>query len=189
VSSISTNKVAKGELVFTSFLLAIALVVLWDAINLKEVGINVIVGPKAFAIAIGSILLFLSSLQIIAVLRGDKGEPDEIEGGVLVEKSNWKALILVIGAFLFHIFTLELFGFIIATIPLFFIIAFALGERRWLRTLIVATVLTVGTYFAFTEGLQLQLPAGFEFLEPAPEVIIDENGEEVIVDESEEETW
>jgi putative tricarboxylic transport membrane protein len=183
-----TNKVSKGELVFTSFLLAIALVVLWDAITLREVGLNVIVGPKAFAIAIGSLLLLLSSLQIIAVLRGHKGEPEEIEGGTLIEKSNWKALSMVVGAFIFHILALETLGFIIATIPLFFLIAIALGERRWVRTLIIAVAISVGTFFAFTEGLQLQLPVGFEFLDPPAEVIIDENGEEVVV-EDEEETW
>jgi putative tricarboxylic transport membrane protein len=183
-----TNKVSKGELVFTSFLLAIALVVLWDALTLTEVGLNVIVGPKAFAIAIGSILLLLSTLQIVAVLRGHRGEPEEIEGGELVEKPNWKSLFLVIGAFLFHIFALETLGFIIATVPLFFLIAFALGERRIVRTIIIAVVITVATFFAFTEGLQLDLPVGFEFLNPPAEVIIDDNGEEVIVEE-EGESW
>ncbi len=183
-----TNKVSKGELVFTSFLLAIALVVLWDAITLKEVGLNVIVGPRAFAIAIGSILLLLSSLQLFAVLRGHKGEPEGIEGGELIEKSNWKSLAMVIGAFLFHIFALETFGFILATVPLFFLIAFALGERRIIRTAIIAVLITVATFFVFTEGLQLELPIGFEFLDPPAEVIIDENGEEVIVEE-EGESW
>ena len=183
-----TNKVSKGELVFTSFLLAIALVVLWDAFTLKEVGLNVIVGPRAFAIAIGAILLLLSTLQLISVLRGNRGEPEEIEGGELIEKSNWKSLILVIGAFLFHILALETLGFIIATVPLFFLIAFALGERRVVRTLIIAVLITVATFFAFTEGLQLELPIGFEFLDPPAEVIIDENGDEVIVEE-EGESW
>ncbi|MEY4409514.1 MAG: hypothetical protein RLZZ138_765 [Actinomycetota bacterium] len=183
------NKVSKGELVFTSFLLAIALIVLWDAFTLKEVGLNVIVGPKAFAIAIGSLLLMLSTLQLIAVLRGHRGEPEEIEGGEFLEKSNWKSLLTVIGAFLFHIFALETLGFIIATVPLFFLIAFALGERRILRTLIIAVLITVATFFAFTEGLQLQLPVGFEFLDTPSQVIIDDNGEEVIVDEEEGESW
>jgi putative tricarboxylic transport membrane protein len=183
-----TNKVSKGELVFTSFLLAIALIVLWDAFTLVEVGLNVIVGPKAFAIAIGSVLLLLSSIQLVSVLRGHRGEPEEIEGGELIDKSNWKALLMVIGAFLFHIFALETLGFILATIPLFFLIAFALGERRVVRTLMISVLIAVGTFFVFTEGLQLNLPVGFEFLEPAPEVIVDENGEEVIV-EDEEESW
>jgi hypothetical protein len=49
--------------------------------------------------------------------------------------------------------------------------------------LIVATVLTLTTFFGFTEGLQLDLPVGFEFINQ-DQVIIDEDGNVV-----EEETW
>jgi hypothetical protein len=73
-------------------------------------------------------------------------------------------------------------------VPLFFLIAFALGERRIVRTAIIAVLITVATFFAFTEGLQLNLPVGFEFLDPPAEVIVDENGEEVIV-EDEGDSW
>jgi putative tricarboxylic transport membrane protein len=182
-----TKQVSKGELVFTGSLLGISLVVLWDAFTLTEVGLNVIVGPRAFAIAIGSTLLLLTSLQIVAVLRGAKGEPEEIEGGQLIEKSNWKSLLLVIAAFVFHILALETLGFIVATVPLFFMIAFALGERRVIRTLIIAVAITVTTFFAFTVGLQLKLPLGFEFLTPPAEVVYDDNGEVVV--EEEGESW
>jgi putative tricarboxylic transport membrane protein len=170
----STVKVAKGELVFTSFLLAVSLIVLWDAITLVESGINAVVGPKAFAIAIGAILFLLSSIQIIAVLRGDKGEPEGIEGGELIAKSNWKALLIVISAILFHIFTLELLGFIVATVPLFIAIAYALGDRRWIRMLIVAIAVVVTTFFVFREGLQLNIPVGFEFLTGETEIVEEE---------------
>jgi putative tricarboxylic transport membrane protein len=180
------TKVAKGELVFTSFLLVLSLVVLWDSFNLVEVGINAIVGPKAFAIGVGFTLLILTSLQIIAVLRGDRGKAEGIEGGSLASKSNWRSLLIIIGAVVFHIFALELIGFILATIPLFVAVAYALGETKWVRSLIVATVIAVGTFFGFTEGLKLDLPVGFEFL-TEPTVIIDDDGE--IVEEEGEETW
>jgi putative tricarboxylic transport membrane protein len=170
----STLKVAKGELVFTSFLLAVSLIVLWDAITLVESGINAVVGPKAFAIAIGAILFVLSSIQIVAVLRGDRGEPEGIEGGELIAKSNWKALLIVISAILFHIFTLELLGFIVATVPLFIAIAYALGDRRWVRMVIVAIAVVVITFFVFREGLQLNIPVGFEFLTGETEIVEEE---------------
>jgi putative tricarboxylic transport membrane protein len=89
----------------------------------------------------------------------------------------------VIGAIVYHIFALELIGFILATIPLFVAVAYALGETKWVRSLIVATVLTLTTFFGFTEGLQLDLPVGFEFINQ-DQVIIDEDGNVV-----EEETW
>ncbi len=167
-------KAAKGELVFTSFLLAISLVVLWDSITLVESGINAVIGPKAFAIAIGALLLVLTSIQIVAVLRGDKGEPEGIEGGELIAKSNWKALLIIIAAMLYHIFTLELLGFIVATIPLFIAIAFALGDRRWIRMIIVAVAVVVSIFFIFREGLQLNIPIGFDFLTGGSEVVVEE---------------
>jgi putative tricarboxylic transport membrane protein len=177
------SKVAKGELVFTSFLLVLSLIVLWDSFNLVEVGLNVIVGPKIFAIGVGFLLLFLTSIQIVAVLRGDRGKPEGIEGGEFSNKPNWRSLAIVIGAIVYHIFALELIGFILATIPLFVAVAYALGETKWVRSLIVATALTLTTFFGFTEGLQLDLPVGFEFINQ-DQVIIDEDGNVV-----EEETW
>ena len=177
------SKVAKGELVFTSFLLVLSLIVLWDSFNLVEVGLNVIVGPKIFAIGVGFLLLFLTSIQIVAVLRGDRGKPEGIEGGEFSNKPNWRSLAIVIGAIVYHIFALELIGFILATIPLFVAVAYALGETKWVRSLIVSTVLTLTTFFGFTEGLQLDLPVGFEFINQ-DQVIIDEDGNVV-----EEETW
>jgi putative tricarboxylic transport membrane protein len=177
------SKVAKGELVFTSFLLVLSLIVLWASFNLVEVGLNVIVGPKIFAIGVGFLLLFLTSIQIVAVLRGDRGKPEGIEGGEFSNKPNWRSLAIVIGAIVYHIFALELIGFILATIPLFVAVAYALGETKWVRSLIVATVLTLTTFFGFTEGLQLDLPVGFEFINQ-DQVIIDEDGNVV-----EEETW
>lgn len=162
--SSSSLKGAKGELVFTSSLLVLSLVVLYDSITLVESGINAVVGPRAFAIGVGAFMLLLTSLQVIAVLRGDRGEPEGIEGGEVREKSNWKALAIIIAGIAYHILTLELLGFIVATIPLFIAVAYALGERRWIRLIIVAVALPVATFFLFTEGLQLQLPVGFEFI-------------------------
>ncbi len=52
--------------------------------------------------------------------------------------------------------------------------------------MIVATVLTVVTFFGFTEGLKLELPIGFEFLTEQP-VILDDDGN--IIEEEGEETW
>lgn len=185
--SSSTVKVAKGELVFTSFLLVISLIVLYDTFALNEQGLNVIVGPRAFALVVGFLLLGLTLLQLIQVLRGKKGQPEAIEGGELVSRPNWKSLFIVIGGIIFHIATIELIGFILATIPLFFAVSFALGERRWIRTVVIAAVISVGTFFIFTQGLQLDLPVGFEFLEQEVPIVLDDNGE--IVVEEDQESW
>jgi putative tricarboxylic transport membrane protein len=162
--SSSSLRDAKGELVFTGSLLALSLLVLYNSLTLVEGNINAIVGPRAFAIGVGVLMTLLTSLQFIAVLRGDRGVPEGIEGGELKEKNNWKALLIVIGGILFHIFSIETIGFIAGTIPMFLAVAYALGDRKWIRMVIVATVMTVTTFFTFTEFLQLNLPVGFEFI-------------------------
>lgn len=169
----NNQKVAKGELVFTSFLLALSLVVLWDGFTLKESGINAVVGPRVFELGIGGLLFVLASLQVIAVLRGDRGTPHDIEGGAVQDSANWKSLLAIIIAIAYHILTIETLGFILATIPVFVTIGMALGEKRWVKLLLTAIPVVVITYFVFTRGLQIELPAGFEFLQdasaPAPE--------------------
>jgi hypothetical protein len=43
-------------------------------------------------------------------------------------------------------------------------VAYALGERRWLRMGLSAVLMTVITFFVFTQLLQLNLPVGFDFI-------------------------
>jgi putative tricarboxylic transport membrane protein len=167
VSSLAT-KGAKGELVFTSFLFALSLIILWDTTQLTESALTGSVSPKAFAYGVGGLLFVLSLIQIVQVLRGKLGEPEGIDGGVAAPKANWKALGLVIGAIVLHIVLLPVLGFMIASTALFFLVAFALGEKRWIKLLIISAVLSVAIYFGFTQGLQLDLPMGFEFTQSTP---------------------
>ena len=73
---------------------------------------------------------------------------------------------------------------------LYFLVAKAIGAKRNLRTAIIAVLLSIAIFFAFNEGLQLQLPSGLDTVEQilnpatdnAPgEEIVDENG--VVVEE------
>jgi hypothetical protein len=73
---------------------------------------------------------------------------------------------------------------------LYFMVAKAIGAKHNLRTLGIAVLLSIAIFFAFNEGLNLQLPSGLDtvdsILNPAPEnapseEIVDENG--VVVDE------
>jgi putative tricarboxylic transport membrane protein len=158
------SQAAKGELGFTLSLLAISLVVLYDAFGQEDTGVNAKVGPEAFEFAVGGLFLTLSLLQLISVWRGNLGEPEEIEGGQLRSRPNFKATALVIGGMVYFIASLKFLGYIVAATPLFAAIAFALGERRKIRTFVIAATVTTLTFIAFTKGLNLRLPSGFEFL-------------------------
>lgn len=181
---------AKGELVFTSFLFVVAVTVLVDTAGMTKSNAVGFVGPEVFAYMVGGLLLVLSGAQIIAVLRGERGTPEGVEGGIAVSDPNWKAFgILVSGVVLFALL-MPIVGFPIMGAVLYFLVAKAIGAKRTLRTAIIAVLLSGSVFFAFNEGLQLQLPSGLDTVEnilnpstdnaPGNEVV-DENG--VVVDE------
>ena len=188
---INSNKsAAKGELVFTSFLFVVAVVVLVDTFGMTKSNAVGFVGPEVFAYIVGGLLLVLSGAQIIAVLRGERGTPEGVEGGVAVSDPNWKALGLLAAALVLYSFLMPILGFPIMGAVLYFMVAKAIGAKHNLRTAIIAVLLSAAIFFAFNEGLQLQLPSGLDtvdnILNPAPEngpteEIVDENG--VVVDE------
>ena len=188
---INSNKTAaKGELVFTSFLFVVAVTVLVDTFGMTKSNAVGFVGPEVFAYIVGGLLLVLSGAQIIAVIRGERGTPEGVEGGVAVSDPNWKAFGLLALALVLYSFLMPILGFPIMGAVLYFMVAKAIGAKHNLRTAIIAVLLSLAIFFAFNEGLQLQLPSGLDtvdnILNPAPEngpteEIVDENG--VVVDE------
>jgi putative tricarboxylic transport membrane protein len=186
----SSKSAAKGELVFTSFLFVVAVTVLVDTAGMTKSNAVGFIGPEVFAYMVGGLLLVLSGAQIIAVLRGERGTPEGVEGGVAVSDPNWKSFgILVLGVVLFALL-MPIVGFPIMGAVLYFLVAKAIGAKHNIRTAIIAVLLSLTVFFAFNEGLKLQLPSGLDTVENilnpvdenAPtEEIVDENG--VVVEE------
>ena len=186
----STKSAAKGELVFTSFLFVVAVVVLVDTMGMTKSNAVGFVGPEVFAYMVGGLLLVLSGAQIIAVLRGERGTPEGVEGGVAVSDPNWKAFGLLAAALVLYSFLMPILGFPIMGAVLYFMVAKAIGAKHNLRTAGIAVLISLAIFIAFNEGLQLQLPSGLDTVENilnpvsenAPtEEIVDENG--VVVEE------
>ncbi len=186
----SNKSAAKGELVFTSFLFVVAVVVLVDTAGMTKSNAVGFVGPEVFAYIVGGLLFVLSGAQIIAVLRGERGTPEGVEGGVAVSDPNWKAFGILAAALVLYTLLMPILGFPIMGAVLYFLVAKAIGAKHNLRTALIAVLLSITIFFAFNEGLQLQLPSGLDTVERimnpvdenAPtEEIVDENG--VVVDE------
>jgi len=186
----SNKSAAKGELVFTSFLFVVAVVVLVDTAGMTKSNAVGFVGPEVFAYIVGGLLFLLSGAQIIAVLRGERGTPEGVEGGVAVSDPNWKAFGILAAALVLYTLLMPILGFPIMGAVLYFMVAKAIGAKHNLRTALIAVLLSITIFFAFNEGLQLQLPSGLDTVERimnpvdenAPtEEIVDENG--VVVDE------
>ena len=155
---------AKGELVFTSFLFLAGVVVITDTALLPDMLSDTYVSPKVFAFTVGFMLAGLSLFQIVQIFRGKLGTPDGIEGGQLSTNSNWMALAVAIGSLLFYVLFIELLGFILSAGVLFSGLSWALGAKNKVRMVLIAFAFSTIMFFAFTQGLQLPLPLGFDFL-------------------------
>ena len=166
MSSRSLTPAAKGELVFTSFLFLAGIVVLADTTILTVPDTGGYVSPKIFPYAIGLLLTSLSIFQIFQVLRGKLGEPEGIEAGEVSQRGDWKSLSIAVASLIFYVLFLQLIGFIASATVLFSGVAYSLGAKKPWRILLIALGLSVAIFIGFTQGLQLQLPVGFDFVTP-----------------------
>ena len=123
-------------------------------------------GPGYFPLILGILLAILGA--IISLQSFSSKAPD----GDLIGKWAWKPLFFVLGANL--IFGLMLgglpsigfpsFGLIVAIYALVFIASMAGPKVPFKEQIILATLLAVGSYFAFIKLLNLQFPVWPSFL-------------------------
>jgi putative tricarboxylic transport membrane protein len=192
----SPKTIAKGELVFTSFLFVVSIVVLVDTAGIQQTEAVGFVGPEVFAYMVGGLLFVLSGLQILAVLRGDRGTPEGVEGGVAVGDAKWKSFGLLVAGLLAYTALLEILGFPIMGAVLFFMVAWALGARPRVRLGLIALVVSALIFVGFNEGLQLQLPSGLDTISRIQNPVTDDapvqeeiNDDGVVVENEETEGW
>jgi putative tricarboxylic transport membrane protein len=192
----SPKTIARGELVFTSFLFVVSVVVLVDTAGIQQTEAVGFVGPEVFAYMVGGLLFVLSGLQILAVLRGDRGTPEGVEGGVAVGDAKWKSFGLLVAGLLAYTALLEILGFPIMGAVLFFMVAWALGARPRLRLGLIALVVSALIFVGFNEGLQLQLPSGLDTISRIQNPVTDDapvqeeiNDDGVVVENDETEGW
>lgn len=173
----SNKRSAKGELVFTSFLFVVGVIVLWDASRLPELAFADFVGSGTFPSIVGWILVALSGIQLISVLRGNLGQPEEVEGARIETNIYLKPFLLMLGGLLFFALTTSIIGFPIAATVLFTLVVYALkpGEAKWYVVVPIAAATALVTFFGFTLGLQIDLPIGFDFNFGTSEVIVEED--------------
>jgi len=123
-------------------------------------------GPGYFPLILGILLAVLGA--IISLQSFSSKAPD----GDLIGKWAWKPLFFVLGANL--VFGLMLgglpsigfpsFGLIVAIYALVFIASMAGPKVPFKEQIVLATLLAVGSYFAFIKLLNLQFPVWPSFL-------------------------
>ncbi|GAA0943821.1 tripartite tricarboxylate transporter TctB family protein [Nonomuraea longicatena] len=144
-----------------AFLALTGVAVIADAVRIVHLASsNDPIGPRPVPLLLGAALLLVALLYGLDVARGGRGEPESGEDVDLGTGIDWRTVLLLIGAVLANAALIEPLGWAISGALLFWVSAFALGNRHHLRGLLIAAGLSVGTFYAFAVGLGVNLPAG-----------------------------
>ncbi|WP_236648178.1 tripartite tricarboxylate transporter TctB family protein [Micromonospora sicca] len=118
------------------------------------------IGPKPVPILLGVLLLIVAAIYAVDVARGGAGEPEAGEDVDLTTPIDWRTVLLLIGAFLVNAVLIDRLGWVISGTLLFWGSAYALGNRHYIRNLLIAVALSLITFYTFAIGLGVNLPAG-----------------------------
>ena len=137
----------------------------WGATT-YNVGTGARMGPGYFPLMLGILLAFIGGLITF------KATTVETQDGDKIGKWAWKPVFFVLAAnFAFGILLVGVpavgipqFGLIIAIYALVFIASMAGQTFNIKETAVLATVLAVGSYFAFVWALNLQFPVWPSFI-------------------------
>jgi putative tricarboxylic transport membrane protein len=161
MSTVQERTHDRSELGVAVLLLVLGGVVLWDASRINtgvaQVGA---VGPTAVPYLVGALLVVCAIALTVDVLRGGHGEAEGGEDVDLSHPSDWRTLLLLVAAFLANVVLMEPAGWWFSGAVLFWGSAYALGSRRYVRDVVLAFVLSFGSYYVFAAGLGIFLPAG-----------------------------
>jgi putative tricarboxylic transport membrane protein len=159
--SAADTTVDKAQYIICAVLVAVGAFLIYDALTL-EAGFAKVdpVGPRLFPIFIGAGLIVLAVILAIAIPRGSVGEADAGEDVDPTMPGDWRTVGLLVGVFVATILLVEPLGWAITGALLFAGSATILGNRHYIRNLVIGAVLSVGSFYAFYSGLGIPLPAG-----------------------------
>jgi putative tricarboxylic transport membrane protein len=148
-----------AQYVLAAFILVAGAYVAIDASGLSDSSGNAAISPRDFPVVIGIVLIVLGALLAVATWRGDvpheeAGEDIDLHGG-----TDWRTVAMLIGVVVANIALIDLLGWAITGAILFAGCAAVLGSRTWIRDIAIGAVLSVGSWYLFTVGLGVPLPA------------------------------
>jgi putative tricarboxylic transport membrane protein len=114
------------------------------------------IGPRFFPVVTATGMILLGAVLAISARR----RRPPVECSADTTPLNWKPFGYFALAFLLFIALLEPAGFAIAAALQFWLVARAFRSQRPARDVLVAVVLSLIVYLAFSRGLGLPLPAG-----------------------------
>jgi putative tricarboxylic transport membrane protein len=154
---------------FADLAVAVAVIVLGIGVGAGSFGIPFgagydQIGPRFFPSVVAAGLTLLGSVLAVAALRAKGLRPAAAEAANSGISANRRALGFLAAALLLNLILLERAGFVVASSALFWLAARGFGSERPVRDAVIALLLSLLVYAAFTQGLGLTLPRGI--LEP-----------------------
>jgi putative tricarboxylic transport membrane protein len=116
-------------------------------------------GPRFFPLLVTVAWLLLSIGYLIEGLRSPRTTKAPAEAGDITDRSWFEPVALCVLLVLYAFLVVPL-GYMIATAALFWGAARVLGSRQLVRDIVVAVVMAVVVYIAFTQFLDISLPEG-----------------------------
>jgi putative tricarboxylic transport membrane protein len=156
-----TREEGRSELGVALFLGALGVLLVVSALLLPESRIaRGPVGPGAVPVVVGLLLIVVSGFLAVDVWRGGRGEPEGGEDIELGGGTDWRTIAMLAAAFIANALLIESLGWVFSGAILFWGSAFALGSRHYIRDVIIAFVLSIGSWYLFALGLGIVLPPG-----------------------------
>jgi putative tricarboxylic transport membrane protein len=156
-----TRRVDWAQYLVCAVLVAVGIFLIVDAVTLSAGFAKVDpVGPRAFPLVIGVVLIVLAVVLAVAIPRGSVGEADAGEDVDPDMPGDWRTVGLLVGVFVVVIVLINPLGWVITGTLLFAGAATILGNRHYVRNIAIGLVLSLLSFYAFYSGLGIPLPAG-----------------------------
>jgi putative tricarboxylic transport membrane protein len=125
-----------------------------------KMGLGPVSAPGAgfFPAVIGGIFSALSLALLITTALGKTraGEKQRF----WKEKNSWVKIFLALLSLIFYMIFLEYFGYITTTIIFVFFLLKFVGKKGWMISIVMAVLVSLGSYALFKMALGVSLPRG-----------------------------
>ncbi|OXM14379.1 tripartite tricarboxylate transporter TctB family protein [Paenibacillus herberti] len=125
----------------------------WESRKIGESSYGSNVGPDIFPLGLGLLLIVLALRLFYEVMRtkSDNGPSTKV-------KLDYKRFLIIVSAAVLYAYFLEDIGYVFGTF-VFLLIGFQVIERgKWLTSVIVASLFSIGVYYLFVKVLEGSLP-------------------------------
>jgi putative tricarboxylic transport membrane protein len=142
-----------GEAVLAGFVLVLGVFIAVETAMLRTGPGYAAIGPKLFPWLVAVGLLLVGGALLYEARAGAVAHPAGFE-------LDLPPALTVSAGLVLQMVLMRPAGFVIASAVLFVAVTYAFGSRRLALNAAVGLILCTATYFAFTRGLGLVLPAG-----------------------------